>query len=157
MDVIVISNYPLIREGISSILSKNKNISIQLICQTIKEALFTIKNNKTDIILIDLHKENMEELNLIDKIIKFGIKTTFIILDFYGDSKFFVEALKIGVQGYILGKSTETEMFYAMNQIYKGRKYFDSYLIANMVNGKIHSSNDLELLTGREREILMEI
>lgn len=156
MKVIVISKYSLIREGISSIITKNDNIKIQLICKTIEEAMFTIKNNPTDIIIIDLHKENLAELNFIDEIINSNIRTKFLVLDFQGSNDIFVKALKFGVHAYILGKSNESEIFYAINQVYNGKKYFDSYFVSNMVNGE-RCENNIELLTVREKEILLEI
>lgn len=156
MKVIVISKYSLIREGISSIITKNDNIKIQLICKTIEEAMFTIKNNPTDIIIIDLHKENLAELNFIDEIINSNIRTKFLVLDFQGSNDIFIKALKFGVHAYILGKSNESEIFYAINQVYNGKKYFDSYFVSNMVNGE-RCENNIELLTVREKEILLEI
>lgn len=156
MKVIVISKYSLIREGISSIITKNDNIKIQLICKTIEEAMFTIKNNPTDIIIIDLHKENLAELNFIDEIINSNLRTKFLVLDFQGSNDIFVKALKFGVHAYILGKSNESEIFYAINQVYNGKKYFDSYFVSNMVNGE-RCENNIELLTVREKEILLEI
>lgn len=157
MKVIVISNYSLIREGIVSIISKDENMIIQFAGQTIREAMFTTKNNITDILLFDLHKGNVEELNVIGEIINSGLKVKIIVLDFYGDSEIFVKALKKGVQGYILGNSNEAEILYAINQVHKGKKYFDSYFIDHIINENSDLPNKLELLTSREREILMEI
>jgi two-component system, NarL family, response regulator len=157
MKVIVISNYSLIREGILSIISKQEDISIQFVGQTIKEAIFLIKGNMNDVILLDIHKENMDELSLITELRDSGVKVKLMVLDFYGDNEIFIKALKNGVQGYILGSSGEEEILYAIVQVYKGKKYFDSYFIDNMVNEKRNLPCQLELLTAREREIISEI
>ncbi len=157
MKIIVISNYSVIREGIVSLISKNDNISIQFIGETIKEAMFMIKSNMADIVLLDINKDNREELNLINQLIASGVNIKIIVLDFYGNKEFFVKALKSGVQGYVLGKSNEEEILYAMEHVYKGKKYFDSYFVDSIINEDTDLANKLELLTNREREILIEV
>lgn len=157
MRVVVISKYSLIREGMLSIISKWENVSIQFVGQRIEEAVSLIKNNEVDIILLDIQKENEEELDLIGDLNNLRVKAKFIILDFYGDNKIFVKALKNGVQGYMLGNSSEMEMMYGIEQVYKGKKHYDSYFIDYMINEIENLPNKLELLTAREKEILMEI
>ncbi|MBV7271538.1 response regulator transcription factor [Clostridium sp. PL3] len=157
MKVIIISKYSLIREGISSIISKQKDILIQFVGQTVKEAVNLIKNNIADVVLLDICKGNKEELNLITDIRDSGSTAKFIILDFYGDNEIFVKALKNGVQGYILGNSSETEMLHAIEQVYTGKKYYDSYFVDHMINEKENFKADLKVLTAREKQILMEV
>lgn len=157
MKVIVISNYSVIREGILSILSKYENISILFVGETVKEAIFIIKSNMVDIILLDIHKDNENELNLISELKASGVNVKSIMLDFNEDNEIFINALKYGVQGYVLGKSNEEEILYAIDQVYKGKKYFDSYFVDFMINEGNGPPNRLHLLTDREKEILAEI
>jgi two-component system nitrate/nitrite response regulator NarL len=157
MKIIVISNYSVIREGIVSLISKYDNISIQFIGETIKEAMFMIKSNIADIVLLDINKDNEEELHLINQLMSSRVHIKIILLDFYGNKELFIKALKSGVQGYVLGKSNEEELLYAMEHVYKGKKYFDSYFVDSIINEDTDLPNKLKLLTTREREILMEV
>lgn len=156
MKIIIVSKYSIIREGIIAILSKNKNMSIQFVCRSIEEALAFMKGNLVDFILLDIHKENKMELDLINDIKASEINTKWIILDFYEDEWLFIKALKYGVNGYILGRSTEEEILYAMNQVIQGKKYFDSYFIDFVMKDSDYE-NKLGLLTIREKQILAEI
>lgn len=157
MKIIVISKYSVIREGIAAVLLKHHNITIQFVCETIKEAMLMIKGNMTDVVLLDIHRDNEEELSLISELRTFGVKSTFIVLDFNGDTELFIKALKCGVQGYVLGTSNEEEILYALERVFKGKKYYDSYFIDYMINENNKLPDKLELLTLREREILIEI
>lgn len=157
MRIIVISSFSLIREGILSVISKHENISTQFAGETIKEAMVMIKNNMVDIILLDIHKDNEDELKLISELRASGINVKAVILDFYGNNEIFVNALRYGVQGYVLGKSNEEEILYAIDQVYKGKKYFDSYFVDFIVNENSSIPSRLELLTSREKDILTEI
>jgi len=157
MKIIVISNYDVIREGIVSIIAKHDNISIQFIGETIKESMLMIKREMADVVMLNTNNDSEAELNLLDEIRALGINTKFIILDFCGSSKLFVKALKCGVQGYISGRSSEEEIVYVIDQVSRGKKYFDSCFVDYMVNENSYLTNKLELLTIREREILGEI
>jgi DNA-binding NarL/FixJ family response regulator len=136
MKIIVISKYSVIREGIAAVLSKHHNITIQLACETIKGAMLMIKGNMTDVVLLDIHRDNEEELNLISELRASGVRITFMVLDFNGDNELFIKALKSGVQGYVLGTSNEEEILYALERVSKGKKYYDSYFIDYMINEK---------------------
>ncbi|MFL0194658.1 response regulator transcription factor [Clostridium sp. WILCCON 0269] len=157
MKVIVISNCSVIREGIVALLSRYDHISIQFIGETIKEAMLMIKGNMADILLLDIHKDNEEELNIINELTTAQVDIKLIAIDFNGEKDIFVKALKSGVQGYISGKSNEEEIMYAIEHVYKGKKYFDSYFVDSMINENIELPNGLELLTNRESEILIEV
>lgn len=128
-----------------------------LVVETVKESVPLIKSSKIDIVLLDLHEQNKDELILIKELKECGIKTKFIILDFYNDKNIFVKAIRCGVEGYILGKSDEMELIYIIGQVYKGKKYFDSYFIDCMVKENSIEPERIDQLTEREKEILCEI
>lgn len=157
MKVILISGYSVIREGMETVLSKRDDITIQCSCETIKEALLMIKGNMADVLVVDIHRDNKEELSLISELRISGANIKSIMLDFCADYELFVKALKCGVQGYVLGKSSQEEILYAIDEVYKGEKYFDPYFVDLMINENNDFPDVLDRLTLRERQILMEI
>ena len=157
MKIIVISNQTIIREGIVAIISKHDSVSVEFVGQRIEEVIPVIKADIAEVILLDINKENEKEINVIENLRELGLNTKILVVDFYGDKNLFIKSLKCGVKGYILGKSTEEEIMYAIEQVNKGKKYFDSYFVDNMINENNELPNRLELLTVREREILFEV
>jgi DNA-binding NarL/FixJ family response regulator len=157
MEVVIVSNCALIREGLCSIIPRFNNIKVSVAVESLKEANLLISKEYIDIVFFDLNEHNEAELMLIKKIKDCGIKTKFIILDFNNNKELFVKAIKCGVEGYILGKSSELEILHTIEQIYKGKKYFDAYFIDSMINEKDAEPEDITHLTPREKEILCEI
>ncbi|MBV7271540.1 response regulator transcription factor [Clostridium sp. PL3] len=157
MNSIIISNYTLIREGLCSIATRCSYMKLKLDTETIMEAVDLIREEYIDIVFFHLHKYNQDELNLIKEIKDQVMRTKFIIVDFQGDKELFVRAIKCNVDGYILGKSTEMEILYVIDQVYKGKKYYDSFFIDSMINESSTKVEDFTQLTPREREILCEI
>jgi two-component system nitrate/nitrite response regulator NarL len=160
MRIIVTSNNAIIRAGIVSIVSKISNygqLEIMMVSETLNEAMFMIKSNLVDLVFIDINKDNENEINIIGNIRNSELSIKLVVFDFYGSNDRFVKGLKYGVQGYIFGKSNEEEIMYAIDQIYKGKKYFDSYFIDSMINENIGLKCKIDMLTLREKEILMEM
>ena len=138
MKIIVISSCDLIKEGIISVISKDENVSVQFTCGTVKEAMFMIKGRVADVIVLDIHEDNEFELDAIIEITALGTSIKLILLDFCGSSKLFIKALKYRVQGYIFGESNEEEIRYAINQVYEGKKYYDSHFIDCIINENLY-------------------
>ncbi|MDD3225110.1 MAG: response regulator [Clostridium sp.] len=136
MRILIVSSYCVIREGLAAILRENHNTTIQNDGKTVGEVMNNIKSDMADVLVLDIHRDNEDELNLVSWIIKSEIKIKLVILDFYGDCQLFTRALKCGVQGYIFGKSSEEEIMYAIDEIYKGKKYFDSYFVERIMSRK---------------------
>jgi two-component system nitrate/nitrite response regulator NarL len=156
MNVIIISKYALIREGLYSIILRNNSI-ISFAGETLREAKGLIVENQIDIIFCDLNELNKTELLLIKELKEHKIKSKFIVIDFTKNKELFVEAIKFGVEGYILGTSNETEIIHIIDQVAKGRKYFDAYFIDSMINEDSVETEGIEQLTAREKEILCAI
>lgn len=153
----VISNCILIREGLSSIIAGHNNMKINLSAETLKEAVPLIEKEEIDIVLLHLYEHSEDELMLIKAMKERDVSTRFIIVDFTGNKELFVKAIKCGVEGYILGKSNETEILHIIDQIHRGKKYYDAYFIDSMINENNVKAETIEQLTPREKEILCEV
>ncbi len=155
MKILVISGYDVIREGVTAILSRQEHICVEFASESAQEVIPIIESSKVDIALVCIDRE--EQLSTIYEIKRTGANIKLIIFDFKGDNKLFISALKYGVEGYILGRANEGEIVYALHQISRGRKYYDSYFVDRLVDMKKPQPERLELLTPREKEILRHI
>jgi two-component system nitrate/nitrite response regulator NarL len=157
MDAAIISSFTLIREGLSSIISRYGKMEIKVTAETIREVYCKINDNKIDVIFIDINVANEEELTTIKQLKACGVKSKFIIVDFNKNKDIFIKAIKCGVEGYILGKFSEYELLHIVEQICRGKKYYDSYFIDSMINEDNEEPNEIAVLTAREKEILCAI
>ncbi|WP_195946170.1 response regulator transcription factor [Paraclostridium bifermentans] len=148
MQVIVISESLIIRKGIVQILSEESCVS-----EVIESHLYSdIHKKNYDLIILDLKKTNEGCINDL-KNIKLTTKTKVMILDFYEDRSLFAKSMKIGIDGYILANIDSEDIGYAVKQISKGKKYYDSDLIETYIS---RGENEcIETLTKREQEILV--
>lgn len=124
MNVFVISSCAILREGILTMISKHKEISIGFAGEKVEQARFPMRANKVDILLLDINDDNEEELKLATEISSVRGETKLMILDFYERDERLGKALTCGVSGYVSGKLKHEEIINAMKDIYSGKKIF---------------------------------
>lgn len=150
MHVIIISESLIIRKGIADILQKENvvgNISESHVYSDMYKEDY-------DLVLLDLSKNTKQYLADIEEIKKTR-NTKVMVLDFYEDKNMFSQCMKIGIDGYILANINAEDVTYAVRQLSKNKKYYDSELIESYMNKK--NFECLDILTNREKEILMGI
>jgi len=154
--LLVVDDHPLVREGISSILSANEDINEVLEADSITSALEIIVNKKPEIVLVDLKLGSQNGLELVEKAKKLNSDAKFVILTSCLLQDDFLKGEKIGVEGYILKEAFAEDILYAIGLIKRGKKYYDPAIIGHR-NKMNEESMLLNTLTERENEILREI
>lgn len=156
MKLLVVDDHPLVRMGISSILSSNEDISELLEADSIASALAIIANKKPNIVLVDLKLGLQNGLELVEKAKKMNSDAKFIILTSCLLKEDFLKGEKIGVEGYILKEAFAEDILYAIGLIQRGKKYYDPAIFEQR-NKMKEEGILLNTLTERENEVLREI
>lgn len=150
MKVVVIAQYPIERKGIISIISKQNNIQVSGEAATLTEGLNLLKDAKPDIAIVD----DSTGLDLITMAKEKDISCKFILIGYIYEEDFISRALKSGVEGYLLRDAYPEDIIYAINQVIRGRQYFDAAILEYVLDAR---KPNISLLTPRETEILMEL
>lgn len=118
------------------------------------EVLEFLKHSVPDMLILDLH---MPQLNGIEaaKIIKsLYPEIKIIILTMHKSNVHLSEAIKAGADGFILKENALADFIFAINTIRTGNRYISS-LVLDQVMDLISGKREDDLLTKREREILI--
>ena len=159
MKVIIVDDHPLVRKGLTSILTLDGSTEVLGEATNWQEAMVLFKTLEADLALVDLRLGNESGLDLITEAIRLGIDCKFVILTSSTEEKDFIRAKAIGVDGYILKEALPEELLHALRIINKGRKYYDPGVFDLLINAKKTKENDghIEQLTPKEKEVLLEL
>lgn len=152
MRVAIVDDHPLVRQGISFILSLEKNMELAGQAGDREAALELLKDENPDLTLMDLKLADKNGLDVIKDARKKGCLSKFIILTSSVDRDVFKQADELGVEGYVLKEALPEEILSAIRIVGKGRKYYDPGLMEMVL--KNNERDDLEGLTSREVEVL---
>lgn len=155
MKVIIVDDHPLVRQGLSSVLGTQEDIELIGECSNVISAIRLIYELKPDIAIVDLMLGKESGLDIVVEVRKSNLDIKFIILTSSASYENFIQAEKIGVEGYVLKEALPDEFLYAIRLIYRGRKYYDPELIELKREQEESAYN--EQLTEREIEVLKEL
>lgn len=168
MKISILCKYPVIHEGIKSIL-KEKYQSITSFC-SIDDCFKSLDNaedsliadTENTILIITLFKEDLKIIDNILAIKNHYTRLKLLVIDFNESKDMFFKVSKLNVDGYMLGTFAKEDISYALHKISTGSKFYDRELLYRLVEdesaatitGKNHLGSPL---TRRELEILSQL
>ncbi|MDP5274387.1 response regulator [Chengkuizengella axinellae] len=156
MKVIIIDDHPLVRSGLSTILSLNDSFECLGEASDIITSLQLIRQTNPDVALVDLKLGNEDGLDLIGKARDLGIQCKFIVLTSSANQEDIHRAKESNVDGYILKEALPEELFHAMQIVIQGRKYYDPNIFELMLTDH-DTDHTFDDLTPKELEVLKEL
>lgn len=159
INVLIADDHPLIREGLSKILSLNDDIKIIGEARDGREAVKMTMKTHPDVVLMDI---NMPHMNGIEaaRVIKSELPQTGIIaLTIHDDQEYIDEMIESGVSGFLL-KDVEPEILVkSVREVSKGKSLFEEdHKGKKTADRKTYLKRDgLEELTRRELDVLQLI
>lgn len=159
MKVVIVDDHPLVRRGLTSILSLDEAMEVLGEATNRREALDLISKTKPDLALVDLRLGDESGLDLIIDAKRQGVICKFVVLTSSMEEEDFKRAKEIGVDGYVLKEALPEELIHALQVISKGRKYYDTGILDLIMksNDSIEKDGHIEQLTPKEKEVLMEL
>jgi DNA-binding NarL/FixJ family response regulator len=148
-------DHPLIREGFKSLLVKNERFEIVGIAENGKELVELAGTLIPDIILSDINMPVLNGMAAIEQIGRIHPEIKCVILTMHEERAYILQALKIGVQGYILKNIERYDLEKAIISIFEGGKYF-SPIVTNILAESVArpEQNTVSELTPREIQVL---
>ena len=153
--LILADDHPLIREGFRSLLNKNERFEIVGIAENGKELVDLAGKELPDIILSDISMPVMNGMDAIEQIRNLYPSIKSVILTMHEEREYVINALRIGVHGYIIKNVERFDLEKAIITIFEGGKYFSpivtNILAESVVRPELPAISDL---TPREKEVL---
>ena len=168
MKISVLCKYPVIQEGIKSILKEKCPVITSF--SSIDDCLKALDNSDSELIcntedtilIITLFKEDLRSIDNILSIKDNYSKLKLLIVDFNESKNMFFKVSKLNIDGYMLGTFAQEDINYALHKISNGNKFYDRELLYRLVEDEpaatITGKNNLgSPLTRRELEILSQL
>lgn len=155
--ILIADDHNIVRQGLTTILEKNREMEIVASCTNGTDALNWLRNNNCDVALIDVSMPGMNGIDLLKLLRKEKPKLPVLILSSYPEEQYAVRLIKAGAAGYLNKECAPDEVVGAVHTVLDGRKYISpavAELLAKEVgipDGKLPH----ETLSNREYQILL--
>jgi DNA-binding NarL/FixJ family response regulator len=161
--VIVADDHHLVRQGIRALLEKADDIEVVAEAADGQEAVGLVERLAPDVLLMDIAMPRLSGIQAVGRVRALGVGTQVVILSMYSDEALVRQALRSGVQGYLLKRSVSEELLLAIRAASRGETYLSPGICRSVVADFLARQTDadklspFERLTSREREVLQLI
>jgi DNA-binding NarL/FixJ family response regulator len=154
--VLIADDHEILASGMSSILSKNKELAILGTVSNGKEVLDYLDKNSVDVVIMDLNMPVLNGIEATEIIKKKFSSTKVLILSMFDREGYIQNALDVGVDGYVLKNVSEEEITSAVKRLMEGKTYFSQDVMAKMaLKMRVYGESEGGVkLTDTERRIL---
>ena len=154
--VMLVDDHPLMRRGISQLLSFEDEFDVIAEASNGTEAVAIAHEEDPDLILLDLNMKGMSGLDTLKALRTDGSQANIVILT-VSDSPADIEAIvKAGADGYLLKDTEPDELIELLKKAHSGDKAYSS-VVSNYLENADSREDTFGQLTEREMQILQEV
>ncbi|MGF7399923.1 response regulator transcription factor [Thermoanaerobacterium thermosaccharolyticum] len=152
INILIADDHVLLRQGLKQIIELEEDMKVIYQESDGEEAYNAAKKISPDIILMDINMPNINGIKAAKMLKNDNPKNKIMFLTIYNDKEYLMEALKIGVEGYILKDADSDELIKAIRTISNGGVYIHPSLVSEIEN--LDTDECKKELTDREMQIL---
>ncbi len=154
INILIADDDCIIREGLKMLLGSQPDLHITDTAADGREAVTKCRETAVDVALLDIRMPEMNGIEAAKLLLAEGLARP-LLLTTFDEEEFIVEALRLGVGGYILKNSPPERIFNAIRTVSTGGNVFQEDVL-QCIRGRMGGGKKqiLALLTQREQEIV---
>lgn len=127
ISVVVADDHYLVRQGVRALLDNAEGIEVIGEAENGEQALQLVEELKPDVVVMDISMPEMDGIKATEKIQALDNRhTRVVILSMYANIDLVEQALKKGATGYLLKRSTTTELVKAVVAAKEGKRFLSA-------------------------------
>ncbi|MED3571858.1 response regulator transcription factor [Cytobacillus praedii] len=118
--VLLVEDQSIVRQGLKMILEQNEQFTVVGEAENGLEAIVYLENHLVDVALIDIRMPKMNGIEAAHKIKVRWPNIKILILTTFNDEEYALQALKLGVDGFLLKTSDGQKLISSINSCLEG-------------------------------------
>lgn len=165
--ILLVDDHSLFRAGMRALLEHLPHIHVVAEAGDGREALRLIKTHQPQVVVMDIGMKGLNGIETTAQITKDFPQVRVLILSIHAEEQYVVRALNAGAAGYLSKGAAVGELEQALTTLGRGESYLSQAVSQHIVAGYQRQAgkevggeqvlNEVEELTGRQREILQLI
>ena len=155
--ILIADDHPVVREGLSAMLSKEKDIQVVGEAENGTEAIKKARELLPDVVLMDLRMPEVDGVEAMRQIRVKNPDMKFIVLTTYDNDEYIFKGIEAGARAYLLKDAPRDELFEAIRAVYRGESLIQPAVAGKVLDRFAELSRQVqapEALSEREVEVL---
>ena len=163
--LLLVDDHAVVRSGLRMLLEAQSDMEIVGEAANGSEAIHMVQRKHPDVVLMDVQMPETNGIDATRQIKAVSPETAVLTLSMYENEQYFLEMLKAGASGYVPKRAAPDELVNAIRTVYAGDVFLHPSMAGMLVQNYLGNQSDepdteeddLEKLTPREREVLIQI
>lgn len=159
--VMLVDDHEVVREGLRTLLGRQKNIIVAAEAGTMAEAIETAARAKPDVIVMDVRLPDGSGVEACRTIREARPETRVIMLTSYADDEALFASIVAGAAGYLLKQTRGQAVIEAITSVAAGRSLLDPDVTGKVLErvrrGREEDDPAFASLTEQERKVLEQL
>jgi len=160
IDVLLVDDHPVVRDGISAMLSTVAHINV---CGSAKEGLEAVElaqRLRPDVVIMDIGLPDINGLEATRQLAATQPEARVIVLTVYDNREYVLRAARVGARGYLVKNSPAALLLEAIETVHAGRLCYPAELMEPVLkevarrSAELDGGNGSAELSTRERQVL---
>jgi len=147
--ILIVDDHPVVREGLSSMLRRQRGLSVAAAVPGGRQAIDFVKNSPVDVALMDLRMPGFSGIESIRELKRIAPDIKVVVLSSFEFDEEIYQAVEAGASGYLLKEMDSATIVDAIREAFRGKLCFPRHITQRLAERKQRSE-----LSPREREIL---
>jgi DNA-binding NarL/FixJ family response regulator len=160
INILIADDHPVVREGLSSMLSREPNFCVIGEAKDGKEAIEMALKLHPDILLIDLRMPGVDGVEAMKTIRATDSNIKFVILTTYNNDEYIFQGIEAGAQAYLLKDAPREELFNSIKAVYRGESIIQSSIAGKVLDHLRTLSRQVQgpsFFSSREQDVLKQM
>src|SRR6266852_5793411 len=154
--ILLADDLTLVREGLAALCGSLPHFKVIGQCSEGAVALRLIETERPDIAVLDLNLPDLFTLEVVRRVKEANLSTRMVVLSTRRDRKTVVEALRCGVNAFLLKSAPSIQLLEAFEQVLDGGIYVSPQLELNKIfypGEKAGPDDPIDSLSAREYQV----
>ncbi len=160
--VMMLDDHQMVREGMKFVLESSGSIDVIGDVGTVEKLKQILSQREPDVLILDMVLEGvMTGFDLIEYMKKEYPQVKILAITMLVEKQYSDRAFELGALGFLPKREAVSDLIRAVETVAKGKYYISPDTAGQMIHRMVYTKNlfteDLSVLTSREREIFMEL
>ncbi len=132
--IVIADDLAVFRSGLKALLEKESDFEVVGEAGTGIDTIRLANEKDFDVLLLDINMPGVTGPAVAEEVLKKFKKAAIVVLTMHDDEYYLQELFKIGVKGFVLKKSTGTDLIQAIRAVNSGKQYIDHSLASYVIS-----------------------
>jgi DNA-binding NarL/FixJ family response regulator len=155
--VVIADDHPVIRDGLSALLSSVPGLEVVATAATGREAVRAAVTETPDVLVLDVQMPDLDGVAAATEVLRAAPSVAVLMLTMFDDDDTVFAAMRAGAHGYLLKGATQEEIVRGIHAVAAGEAIFGPGIarrVLGLLAGADRSAEPFGELTQRERQVL---